>query len=541
MSIKLNTLNSREVLNYIALSLLIIAILGALEGTFFLFSLNYIVYENLVSWYFPVGLNLVSFILLPFRYWPAVLLGQAFGQIAFSHLYYDFELTKLWSILYTDWIDKLLLLLPLIYIKYRRIPLEIDRFKGLILILGVTLFYRGARSLYLILDPRTDVFYRDISEPMFSQIIVSHILGGFVGIILALMVAYLGIWIWRNYNKLEWPKLLQFILSLMVLMLVPYSIYQFQPEVMYLLRMIGVLAFIWFAYKFGWIGVIGAALGLNSLILIAAYGVNDTAIMLENQTILTTYGLTALLLGALVNEYNLIKLQLIDNNQLLTLNNIKLLSLKKNIQQLSEKVIEVQEKERKTFSQTLHDELGQNIAALKIGLQIMQSSTSDGIDIVNQSVNEIHSSVYDLMNWVRPSILEDGLFATLESHYFRERLKNANIKYQINLSGNSETLSEVLKISIFRIIQEAVTNSIKYSQAEHFSIDLIIEKKNILLKIKDDGIGSQIHRLEELTGGFGLTGIKERVFTLSGNIELITDNGFYIAIEIPIHSKNALN
>lgn len=81
MSITLNTLNGREILNYI-------------------------VYENLVSWYFPVGLNLVSFILLPFRYWPAVLLAQAFAQIAFSHLYYDFELTELWSILYTDWIDK---------------------------------------------------------------------------------------------------------------------------------------------------------------------------------------------------------------------------------------------------------------------------------------------------------------------------------------------------------------------------------------------------------------------------------------------------
>ncbi|MFT5451724.1 MAG: glucose-6-phosphate-specific signal transduction histidine kinase, partial [Enterobacterales bacterium] len=211
----------------------------------------------MVSWYFPVGLNLVSFILLPLRYWPAVFLGQAIGQIAFSHLYYDFALTELWSTLYKDWIDKILLLLPLIYIKYQRIPLEIDRFKGLMLILG-----------------------------------------GFVGILFALMIMYSGIWLWKNYNNIELTKLLHFIVSLLVLILSTSSIYLFQPEVIDLLRMVGVLTFIWFAYQFGWIGVIVAALSLNSLILIIAYGVSDTAMMLENQTTLTTYGLTALLLGA---------------------------------------------------------------------------------------------------------------------------------------------------------------------------------------------------------------------------------------------------
>jgi glucose-6-phosphate-specific signal transduction histidine kinase len=544
MSIKLKALNNREILNYIRVSLLIVTILAALEGTLYMFSLNYVVYAEWVSWYFPVGANLVAFILLPLRYWPAVFIGMDAGQIGFHYLYYDLELDNLWFIFSADWMHKTLLLMPLIYIKYRGIPLEIDRFKGLILILGVTLFYRGVRSIDLILHLNSNLedYYRNIPDEMIVQVIVSHILGGFVGILFALMIAYSGLWLWRNYNKLEWYKLLQFMVSLAVLLLATYTTYHFQPEVMYLLRMIGVLAFIWFAYKFGWIGVIGAALGLNSLILIVVYGVNDTAIMLENQTILTTYGLTALLLGALVNEYNVIKHQLVENNQLLILKNTKLVSLNENIQQLSEKVIDVQEQERKMFSQALHDELGQNIVALKIGLQIMekemQTATLDGVDLVNQSVSAIHSSMYDLMSLVSPIILEEGLFAALDGPYFREKLKNSHIEYHTNLLGNTEALSEAHRIAIFRIIQEAVTNTIKYSQAKNFLIDLIIEEKFIILKIKDDGIGTQNKNQEQLTGGFGLTGIKDRVFALSGTIELISENGFYIAIEIPNHNKS---
>jgi glucose-6-phosphate-specific signal transduction histidine kinase len=546
MSFKLNTLNSRAILNYIAVSLLIITIMATLEGTLYMLSLNYIVYEEWVSWYFPVGVNLVAFILLPLRYWPAVFIGMDIGQIGFHHLYYDLELNDLWFIFNADWIHKTLLLIPLIYIKYRGIALEIDRFKGLILILGVTLFYRGARSIDLVLHLNSNLKdqYSNIPDEMIVQVIFSHILSGFVGILFALMIAYSGLWLWRNFNKLEWHILLQLILSLAVLIIATYITYQYQPEVLYLLRMIGVVTFIWFAYQFGWIGAITAALCLNTLILITAYGINDTDIMLENQTYLTTYGLSALLLGALVNEYNLIKNRLTDNNQLLILKNTTLVSLNENIQQLSEKVIDVREQERKMFSQALHDELGQNIVALKIGLQLMKKEMKreipDGIDLVNQSVTAIHSSMYDLMSLVSPIILENGLFAALDGCYFRERLKNSNIEYHTNLSGKAEILSETHRIAIFRIIQEAVTNAIKYSQAGHFSVELIIEDKSIMLTIKDDGIGSQNHSQEELTGGFGLTGIKERVFALSGNIELITDNGFYIAIEIPINCKNKL-
>jgi len=541
MSIKLNIPNSREIINYIAVSLLLIAVLSTLEGTLFMFSMNYVVYEDWVSWYFPVGVNLVSFILLPLRFWPAVFIGMDLGQIGFHYLYHDFELNELWFIFSAEWIHKTLLLTPLIYIKYRGISLEIDRFKGLVLILSIALFYRGVRSIDLVLHLNSNLkdHYGKIPDEMLIQVVVSHILGGFIGILFALMVAYSGLWLWNNYHKIEWHKLLQFILSFTVFMLATSITYLFQPEVLYLLRMLGVLIFIWFAYQFGWIGAIVSALGLNTLILITAYGINDTDIMLENQTFITTYGLSALLLGALVNEYNQIKNRLIENNQLLSLKNKKLVSLNTNIQQLSEKVIHVQEQELKLLSQTLHDELGQNIAALKIGLQIMkkesQSESPDGFDLINQSVKAIHTGVYDLMNWARPAILEEGLLAALESHYFRDRLANANIKYHIKLSGKIATLSEVQSIAIFRIIQEAVTNAIKYSQADNFTIALSIEGKYIILNIRDDGVGSQNNNHLELSGGFGLPGIKDRVLVLSGKIEFKIENGFEISIAIPIN------
>jgi glucose-6-phosphate-specific signal transduction histidine kinase len=521
---------------FIIKNITLIITLVFLEVSLFFFSLNYIVYEDWVSWYFPVGVNFVSLLLLRFRFWPAIFIGWTSGQIVFNYLYYDLVPDNLLYVYLFDWMEKIPFVLPLIYAKYRKMDFEIERLKGLISVLALALFYRITRSLYLLLN--LEYFYGSIPESMLFQVIVAHILGGFVGILLTLMIVYSWRWLQRNHHTLEYRKLLYFFLSLSALLLTTFITYQYQPEVIYLLRVLAILTFIWFAYHFGWIGVVIAGLSFNILILISVYGVKDTNFMLENQEFIITYSLTVLLWGAMVNEHKRISLRLIGKNQNLSANNKKLIGLNKHIQELSERVIQVQEQERKMFSQTLHDELGQNIAALKIGLEIMKSKTSDGMDIVNQSVNDIHSSVYDLMNWVRPSILEDGLFSTLESHYFRERLKNANIKYHLNLLGQNENLSEVLKISIFRIVQEAVTNSIKYSQAENFSIDLIIEDKHLTLNIKDDGVGKQNHSKKQLAGGFGLLGIREKVFAFSGNISIMTENGFEISIKIPTHYES---
>jgi signal transduction histidine kinase len=72
-------------------------------------------------------------------------------------------------------------------------------------------------------------------------------------------------------------------------------------------------------------------------------------------------------------------------------------------------------------------------------------------------------------------------------------------------------------------------------KANHFSIDLIIEDKYIRLNIKDDGIGKRHHSKTELSGGFDLLGIRDKVSAFSGNIKIITEGVFEIVIEIPIN------
>lgn len=218
-------------------------------------------------------------------------------------------------------------------------------------------------------------------------------------------------------------------------------------------------------------------------------------------------------------------------------------TLKKNRKELENErlkrfslVMDAQEKEKERLSRELHDGIGQLFIALKLK---MESLNSGGIkrDVnfyeVEKSLDDIIAEIRLISNNLMPAVLQElGLIVAIEN-ICRQLSDISSINFNFETDLTSDIADRKKKIYIFRIIQEALNNTVKYSGAANCEIKLI-KNTNYKLLISDDGKGFDLD--EALKGyGNGLYNMRERVFALDGkiNIETSPGNGSLIIINIP--------
>lgn len=192
--------------------------------------------------------------------------------------------------------------------------------------------------------------------------------------------------------------------------------------------------------------------------------------------------------------------------------------------QMIQMLIETKEKEQKRLAQELHDGVGQSLYSISIALQAIESYVQDPtllnyIDEVRgeleQVINDVKSHAYQL----RPQILDRlGLVATLHEMVKSLEKGHKEITFTVQTNLNNETLSSAITINLYRVIQEAVLNSIKHAKATTIDIRLIANKKETTLQIKDNGIG---FKQEGLThSGLGLKHMEERIHQIGGQFQI---------------------
>ncbi|WP_455717329.1 sensor histidine kinase, partial [Anaerosporobacter sp.] len=214
------------------------------------------------------------------------------------------------------------------------------------------------------------------------------------------------------------------------------------------------------------------------------------------------------------------------------------------------KLLEIQEIERKRIARELHDTTVQNLTNLvhktelctkfvdldpiraKLELQTM-------ISTIKTTINDMRNIIYDL----RPMSLDDlGLVITVK-RYIKQFIDSTKIKVILNVQNEKQINSDIIDLTLFRIIQEACNNALKHSQATVINIDLKYDKNSIELVIQDNGCGFDLEKSkEELDGvndplsGFGLSMMKERVGLLSGKLEItsVINEGSKISVCVPI-------
>ncbi len=199
---------------------------------------------------------------------------------------------------------------------------------------------------------------------------------------------------------------------------------------------------------------------------------------------------------------------------------------------ISKFLIKAQEEERKKIARELHDEIGQALTAIKINLEILRkkldpnllSYIEDSINLIDKTIDQVRNLSLNL----RPSLLDDlGLSPSLK--WYIEKGKNrSNLNIEYIFDFDQEKINKDLAIVIFRIIQESIINIIKHAQAKNVFLEVKEEEKNIIINIKDDGIGFDAENIwEKVKEGraLGILGIKERVELFNGKMELKSKRG----------------
>lgn len=213
---------------------------------------------------------------------------------------------------------------------------------------------------------------------------------------------------------------------------------------------------------------------------------------------------------------------------------------------LAKRMFATEEEGRRKMSRELHDELGQWLTAIQAETEAINSISGNSAPIrasvaaINQSADAMHEVIHRMVHSLRPSMLDTlGLADSLhelEKQWCQPRL---GISCSFMLASELEDLSDSLKITIFRLVQEALNNIASYAKANHVSVQLhreagdVPDAERIFLVIKDDGIGFDPARH---TGGTGILGMRERTIAAGGEFSLDSapGQGVSISIRLPV-------
>ena len=212
---------------------------------------------------------------------------------------------------------------------------------------------------------------------------------------------------------------------------------------------------------------------------------------------------------------------------------------------LSQRLVDVQEAERRYVARELHDEIGQMVTGLKL---VLETSLHPPDEAGQAALDEALSLINDLMERVRqlsinlrPQMLDDlGLLTALD-WLFKRYSKQTGIHVQFKHTALHERLPARLETAIFRIVQEALTNAARHARVKELSVRLWTNAEQAGLQVRDAGAGFDAAALKRGTSS-GLSGMKERAELLGGEfiLESAPGEGTCLTVELPLpQSVNA--
>lgn len=202
------------------------------------------------------------------------------------------------------------------------------------------------------------------------------------------------------------------------------------------------------------------------------------------------------------------------------------------------------ERDHKHLARELHDELGQYSNAIKLDAvslrdaQSMQDVHSAGERIID-SVDHMHGVLSDIIGRLRPPGLDElGIVAALENCVNLWQQRRPGTRMSLKTSGPLDELGETVRLTIYRVVQEALTNSSRHTDAATVEVvvcrelDAADAKQEVSILVSDDGEGVD---MADFLPGFGLSGMRERVELIGGTLRLdsATGRGFRVQALLP--------
>jgi signal transduction histidine kinase len=227
--------------------------------------------------------------------------------------------------------------------------------------------------------------------------------------------------------------------------------------------------------------------------------------------------------------------ELMTTNNALQKSEEKLKNALEQLHQLTQYTERAREEERKAISRELHDDLGQSLTAVKIDLGIIRQSVSDSdvvakINKVSTLVGDTIKTVQRLTSQLRPEILDDLGLETAIEWYTQEFSQRTGIEVLLEMDSGI-TIAPDTSLTLFRIMQESLTNIARHANATRVEIVLKSIHKLVNFKISDNGIGITEIGLKSKKS-FGLIGMKERADSLGGTFDIYSENGYGTVIKL---------
>lgn len=287
------------------------------------------------------------------------------------------------------------------------------------------------------------------------------------------------------------------------------------------------------AYQFGWQGgVLSAVIG-SLLLTITRHATGTFSQPQELELFLSTQALLGIGLGIAVSRQQQLDQHIKRyQSQLERELDVRL--------KLAEQLVQTEEKIRKDIARELHDEIGQNITAIKIQAMLVTRTatteqTKQSAQAITQLSDRIHQTTQQLLKQLRPPAPSEMSLRRALSHLVQEfQFEQRGIHCQFNFLLKQNTIKdETLRLTLYRLLQELLNNISKHAHANHVIINLSNTEDKVTLSVSDDGIGIP----EQRTSGFGLRGIEERVSALNGYWEIKPNaknqQGTHIIVNLP--------
>lgn len=209
-------------------------------------------------------------------------------------------------------------------------------------------------------------------------------------------------------------------------------------------------------------------------------------------------------------------------------------------------LLQAEEQERQRLARELHDEVGQHLTALALGLQALSDVAPPGSEVDRRAgqlralVASLSRDMHALTIRLRPRALDDfGLPAALEA-YVDVWSQRAGITVDLHAAADIERLSPAVESAVYRVVQEGLTNVVKHSRATRASV--VVERRNghVVAIVEDNGRGLEQRPGEQASSGLGLVGIRERALLLGGTaqIESTVGGGTTVFVRIPLSLPN---
>jgi signal transduction histidine kinase len=211
---------------------------------------------------------------------------------------------------------------------------------------------------------------------------------------------------------------------------------------------------------------------------------------------------------------------------------------------LSARLVEAQEEERRAISRELHDEVGQSLGALLVEVGQLAKLVPPANRVSHAQIDRIKSvaesavkSIRDIALLLRPPMLDDlGLVPALEWQA-REISRRSDMEVEVHSENVSEDLGDETKVTIYRLVQEALNNAATHASAKNSKVTITQDSDKITVEITDDGHGFDPARRR----GMGILGMEERVRRLGGTltIESVPRKGATVKAELPFHKADS--